>query len=117
MTATHQDRNERRRLAAAQWAAAAQFAVGLTLSSSANNLVMLEAGEPEDDILKKTRDAVVTLQSILDGKHNQAIDESLSRRNVPRDSWWSALYKMVEGPLTCQSNSLLKGQALPMDTD
>lgn len=83
-------------LASSRWAAAAQFALAVSLTSSHNDLQRLEI-EDEDSILKKTKDAVVTLQGVLEGKHDKIIDESLNKYQISRDGWWSALYKMVEG--------------------
>ncbi|MCL7038740.1 hypothetical protein MKW94_000190, partial [Papaver nudicaule] len=86
----------RRWLASSRWTAVAQFALGVSLSSSHNDLQNLEF-EDDNNILKKTKDAVVTLQGVLEGKHDKAIEETLDQYQVPRDRWWSALYKMVEG--------------------
>ncbi|VFQ97027.1 unnamed protein product [Cuscuta campestris] len=86
----------RRGLASSRWAAAAQYALGVSLSSSQNDLIQLEI---EDDvhILNKTKDAVVTLQGVLEGKHNNEIEETLDRYQVSKDRWWFALYRVVEG--------------------
>uniref|UniRef100_A0A6M2F7E0 ABC-type xenobiotic transporter n=1 Tax=Populus davidiana TaxID=266767 RepID=A0A6M2F7E0_9ROSI len=86
----------RRWLASSRWAAAAQFALAVSLTSSQNDLQQLEI-EDENSVLKKTKDAVVTLQRVLEGKHDKVIDESLNQYQISRDGWWSALYKMVEG--------------------
>ncbi|KAI3908615.1 hypothetical protein MKX01_027481, partial [Papaver californicum] len=86
----------RRWLASSRWTAAAQFALGVSLSSSHNDLQNLEI-EDDNNILKRTKDAVITLQGVLEGKHDKAIEETLDQYQVPRDRWWSALYKMVEG--------------------
>lgn len=87
---------QRRWLASSRWTAAAQFALAVTLTSSQNDLVQLEI-EDEDNILKKTKNAVITLQGVLEGKHNKEIEETLDQYQVSRDRWWSSLYKMVEG--------------------
>lgn len=87
---------QRRWLASSRWAAAAQFALAVSLTSSQNDLVQLEVRD-EDSILKKTRDAVITLQGVLEGKHNKEIEENLEGYQVSGDRWWSALYKMIEG--------------------
>ncbi|XP_060179357.1 ABC transporter C family member 2-like [Lycium barbarum] len=87
---------QRRWLASSRWAAAAQFALAVTLTSSQNDLVQLEI-EDEDNILKKTKNAVITLQGVLEGKHDTEIEETLDQYQVSRDRWWSSLYKMVEG--------------------
>ncbi|KAJ6886454.1 hypothetical protein NC651_026975 [Populus alba x Populus x berolinensis] len=86
----------RRWMASSRWAAAAQFALAVSLTSSQNDLQQLEI-EDENSVLKKTKDAVVTLQRVLEGKHDKVIDESLNQYQISRDGWWSALYKMVEG--------------------
>ncbi|XP_044496374.1 ABC transporter C family member 12-like isoform X2 [Mangifera indica] len=83
-------------LASSQWAAAAQFALAVSLTSSQNDLQRLDI-EDENDILKKTKDAVITLQGVLGGKHDKEIDESLHQYQVSREGWWSALYRIVEG--------------------
>ncbi|KAK4349562.1 hypothetical protein RND71_032317 [Anisodus tanguticus] len=87
---------QRRWLASSRWAAAAQFALAVTLTSSQNDLVQLEI-EDEDNILMKTKNAVITLQGVLEGKHDNEIEETLDQYQVSRDRWWSSLYKMVEG--------------------
>ncbi|MDK0882651.1 hypothetical protein P5F54_15250, partial [Clostridium perfringens] len=53
--------------------------------------------EDENNILKKTKDAVITLQRVLEGNHDKVIEESLDQYQISRDGWWSALYRMVEG--------------------
>ena len=56
---------QRRWLASSRWAAAAQFALAVSLTSSQNDLQRLEI-EDENSILKKTKDAVITLQGVLE---------------------------------------------------
>ncbi|XP_075665167.1 ABC transporter C family member 1-like [Castanea sativa] len=87
---------QRRWLASSRWAAAAQFALAVSLTSSQNDLQRLEI-EDENSILKKPKDAVITLRGVLEGKHDKVIEESLDQYQVSRDGWWSALYRMVEG--------------------
>ncbi|KAH9613030.1 hypothetical protein KSS87_002578 [Heliosperma pusillum] len=87
---------ERRWLASSRWAAAAQFALAVSLTSSQNDLQRLEIDD-EDNILRKTKEAVITLQGVLEGKHDKVIEETLEQYQVPRDRWWSSLYKVVEG--------------------
>lgn len=87
---------QRRWLASSRWAAAAQFALAVSLTSSHNDLQRLEI-EDEDSILKKTKDAVITLQGVLEGKHGKVIEETLEQYQVSRDGWWSSLYRMIEG--------------------
>ncbi|KAF5764677.1 putative ABC-type xenobiotic transporter [Helianthus annuus] len=87
---------QRKWLASTRWAAAARFALASSLSSSQNDLTQI-ATEDDNNILKKTKDAVVTLQGVLKGEHDRDIEVSLERAQVPSDRWWSALYKVVEG--------------------
>ncbi|KAF3450335.1 hypothetical protein FNV43_RR06415 [Rhamnella rubrinervis] len=87
---------QRRWLASSRWTAAAQFALGVSLSSSQNNLQQLEI-EDENNILKRTRDAVITLRGVLEGKHDQVIEDTLNQHQISRDGWWSSLYRMIEG--------------------
>lgn len=86
----------RKWLASSRWAAAAQFALAVSLTSSHNDLQSLEI-EDDSSILKRTNDAVVTLRSVLEGKHDKEIAESLEERNISREGWLSSLYRMVEG--------------------
>uniref|UniRef100_A0A1J3IMN5 ABC-type xenobiotic transporter n=1 Tax=Noccaea caerulescens TaxID=107243 RepID=A0A1J3IMN5_NOCCA len=86
----------RKWLASSRWAAAAQFALGVSLTSSHNDLQSLEI-EDDSSILKRTNDAVVTLRSVLEGKHDKEIAESLEEHNISKDGWLSSLYRMVEG--------------------
>ncbi|CAL0302522.1 unnamed protein product [Lupinus luteus] len=85
-----------RHLASTNWAAATQFAMAATLSSLHHQL-QGPSTKDNRDILDKTKDAVTTLQEVLEGKHNEAIEETLIRYQVPTDRWWSTLYKIVEG--------------------
>ena len=93
---TRQLDGQRRWLASSRWAAAAQFALAVTLTSSQNDLVQLEI-EDDHSILRKTKEAVITLQGVLEGKHDKFIEETLDQYQVSSDRWWSSLYKMVEG--------------------
>ncbi|KAE9593921.1 putative xenobiotic-transporting ATPase [Lupinus albus] len=85
-----------RQLASTNWAAATQFAMATTLSSLHHQL-QGPSTKDNKDILDKTKDAVTTLQEVLEGKHNEAIEETLTRYQVPTDRWWSTLYKIIEG--------------------
>ncbi|KAF5764679.1 putative ABC-type xenobiotic transporter [Helianthus annuus] len=87
---------QRRWLASTRWAAATQFALASSLASSQNDLMQIETKD-DNNILKKTKDAVATLQGVLKGEHDKDIEESLERTHVARERWWSALYKVVEG--------------------
>ncbi|XP_019419725.1 PREDICTED: ABC transporter C family member 2-like [Lupinus angustifolius] len=86
----------RKWLSSSRWAAAAQFALASSLTSSQNDLQRLEI-EDENSILKKTKDAVITLQRVLERKHDKEIEESLDQHQISSDGWWSSLYKMIEG--------------------
>ncbi|GKE32154.1 ABC transporter C family member 2-like protein, partial [Tanacetum coccineum] len=68
---------QRRWLTSSRWAAAAQFALAANLTSSSNDLVNMGIKDDNNSILKKTKDAVVTLQSVLKEEHDKDIDESL----------------------------------------
>jgi len=87
---------QRKWQASSRWAAAAQFALAVSLTSSHNDLQSLEI-EDDNSILKKTKDAVVTLRSVLEGKHDKEIEDSLNQSDISRERWWPSLYKMVEG--------------------
>jgi ABC-type multidrug transport system ATPase subunit len=87
---------QRKWLATSRWTAAAQFALAVSLSSSQNQLLHLDV-EDDNSILKKTNDAVITLQEVLAGKHNKEIDDTLNEYQLPSEGWWSALYKIIEG--------------------
>ncbi|KAI9198159.1 hypothetical protein LWI28_011152 [Acer negundo] len=87
---------QRKWMASSRWAAAAQYALAVSLTSSQSDLRQLEI-EEENSILKKTKDAVVTIQGVLEGKHDKEIEESLNQYEVSKDGWWSALYRMIEG--------------------
>ncbi|KAI9198190.1 hypothetical protein LWI28_011687 [Acer negundo] len=93
---TKTEDGQSRLLASSRWAAAAQFALALSLTSSQNDLQRLEV-EDKNSIVWKTKDAVITLQGVLAGKHNQVIEDELHQHQVSRDRWWSALYRIVEG--------------------
>lgn len=87
---------QRKWVASNRWAVAAQFALAASLASSHSDLLALEAAEG-NNILRKTKDAVITLQNVLEGKHNTEIDDTLAQYEVPSDRWWSSLYKVMEG--------------------
>jgi ATP-binding cassette, subfamily C (CFTR/MRP), member 1 len=93
---TKRQDGQRRWLATTRWAAAAQFALGMSLTSSQNDLQKLEIID-DANILNKTKDAVITLQNVLQGKHDSEIEDSLNQYQVPADRWWSSLYRVVEG--------------------
>lgn len=87
---------QRKWLASSRWAAAAQFALAVSLASSHNDLQSLEV-EDERSILRKTKDAVIMLRGVLGGKHDNEIQENLNQYQISSDGWWSSLFKMVEG--------------------
>nr|GLL30133.1 ABC transporter C family member 2-like isoform X2 [Ipomoea trifida] len=88
---------QKRWLASSRWVAATQFALAVSLTSSHNDLLQLEIEDDGDNILKKTKDAVITLQGVLEGKHDTVIEETLDHYHVSREGWWSSLYRMIEG--------------------
>ncbi|RDY13192.1 ABC transporter C family member 2, partial [Mucuna pruriens] len=85
-----------RQLASTHWTSATQFAIASTLSSLHQHL-QNPSSEDNKDFLDKTKDAVTTLQEVLEGKHDEAIEETLYKYHVPTHRWWSTLYKVVEG--------------------
>ncbi|KAI4297481.1 hypothetical protein L6164_037370 [Bauhinia variegata] len=85
-----------RLLASNHWATATQLALAVTLSSSHHHLQM-SVTDCDKDILDKTKDAVITLQEVLQGRHDEAIEETLTKYHIPTNRWWSTLYKVVEG--------------------
>jgi ABC-type multidrug transport system fused ATPase/permease subunit len=87
---------KRNLLASSRWADAAQLALAVNLVSSHKDLTFLE-NEDKNNIVNRTRDAVVILQSVLEGKHDEVIEDTLTQYQIPRDRWWSALYKVIEG--------------------
>ncbi|ESW20774.1 hypothetical protein PHAVU_005G013500 [Phaseolus vulgaris] len=88
--------NHMRQLASTHWTAATQFAIASTLSSL-HHLLQKPSGEDNGDILDKTKDAATTLQEVLMGKHDEAIEETLHKYHIPTDRWWSTLNKVIEG--------------------
>ncbi|KAL3024386.1 hypothetical protein AAZX31_04G118000 [Glycine max] len=98
--------NHVRQLASSRWTAATQFAIVATLSSLSHHL-QKPSSEDNKDILDKTKDAIITLQEVLVGKHDEDIEETLYKYHIPTDRWWSTLCKVIEGL------ALLKG--LPLD--
>ncbi|KAH7289296.1 hypothetical protein KP509_31G069200 [Ceratopteris richardii] len=81
----------------AKWAAATQWALAMSMTSSLETLGEVSNGNVDHTILEEAQGAVRVLQAILQGQHDDAIDGELSRRQVPRDRWWSALGRVIEG--------------------
>lgn len=99
MEESRREDRQQKWLASSRWAFAAQLALAASLTSSHNDLKSLEVMD-ENSILKKAKDAVITLQSVLEGKHDDEIDSSLNQYQIPRKRWWSSLYKVVEGKIS-----------------
>ncbi|EYU19134.1 hypothetical protein MIMGU_mgv1a014294mg [Erythranthe guttata] len=87
---------ETRWLLSSRWNAATQYALGLNLASSVKDLEVF-GSEDENNVINKTKDAIVVLQDVLTGKHDRVIEETLDQFDVPRYGWWSAFYRVVEG--------------------
>ncbi|KAL8033751.1 hypothetical protein ABFX02_13G178300 [Erythranthe guttata] len=87
---------ETRWLLSSRWNAATQYALGLNLASSVKDLEVF-GSEDENNVISKTKDAIVVLQDVLTGKHDRVIEETLDQFEVPRYGWWSAFYRVVEG--------------------
>ena len=94
--------------ASSRWAAAAQFALALSLTSSQQDLQAIAEGGNDNYIIQETRNAAQILQVVLQGKHDTAIEEELVQHQVPRENWWSALFKVVEGAISASFNPILK---------
>ncbi|KAK4493262.1 hypothetical protein RD792_017859, partial [Penstemon davidsonii] len=88
---------EMRRLLSSHWNAATQYALVANLTSSIKDLQVSESVDDNNNIINKTKDAVITLQEVLSGKHNKVIEEMLIQFEVPRYRWWSAFYRVIEG--------------------
>lgn len=95
-------------LASSRWAAVAQFALAASLTASQKDLQRSDI-EDKNNILMKTKDAVITLQGVLEGKHDKEIDNTLNQHHIPRQGWWSAFFRIVEGKLIAgKQNSKLQ---------
>ena len=70
-----QTNRQRRWVASSRWAAAAQFALAVNLTSSRNNLQHFAINDA-NNIVKKTKDTVTTLQGVLEGKHDEFIEKT-----------------------------------------
>ncbi|GAV76403.1 ABC_tran domain-containing protein/ABC_membrane domain-containing protein [Cephalotus follicularis] len=106
----------RRWLASSRWTAFAQFALATTLTSSQNDLQKLKI-EDENSILMKTKNAVLTLQGVLEGKHDKEIDDTLIQYQVPRVGWWSTFYRIIEGLAVMSRLAHNRQQQLQFDFD
>ncbi|XP_047332545.1 ABC transporter C family member 12-like isoform X2 [Impatiens glandulifera] len=83
-------------VASSRWAAAAKFALISNLTSSHNSLQPFLVND-ENNIFKRTKDAVTTIQEVLEGNHNEVINTTLEDHQLPTDGWWSSLYKVIRG--------------------
>lgn len=91
------EEKKRRWAVSARWTAAAQWALAVSLSSSLQDLEEIVGMEDGDTILESSRNAVKTLQEVLQGQHDDTITMELSKREVPRERWWSAIIRVIEG--------------------
>lgn len=82
-------------LVSSRWNAAVQYALAANLDSSMKDLQVLDF--EGNNVISKTKDAVVLLQDVLLGKRDKEIEETLDQFEVSRYTWWSALYRVVEG--------------------
>ena len=60
-------------------------------------------------ILERVRDATITLQAVLSGKHDEEVQLALREVGVEESTWWTALRKVIQGELnwrTCVSHLL-----------
>jgi hypothetical protein len=81
----------------AKWAAAARWALAATMSSSLQQLQEASEIGGERTIVEGTTEAIKTLQHVLQGECDEAINEALSRREVPQQRWWSVFSRAIEG--------------------
>ena len=88
--------NRLRQSGSTNWAAATQFAIASSLSSLHQHLQSPNSKDNKD-ILNRTKDAVITFQEVLEGKHDETIEETLTQYHVPKGIWWSTLYKVIDG--------------------
>ncbi|XP_041993077.1 ABC transporter C family member 12-like [Salvia splendens] len=79
-----------------RWNAAVQHALAANLSSAVKDLQVL-GFEENSNMISKTKHAVVLLQDVLLGKHDEEIEETLQQFEVSRHTWWSAFYRVIEG--------------------
>lgn len=87
---------KRRWKVSSQWNAAAQYALATNISASLNDFQVTEC-QDQNNILHATKDAVVTLKDVLEGNHDEIIEEKLSCSKVPRERWWSSFLSVIEG--------------------
>ncbi|KAG0591623.1 hypothetical protein KC19_1G189200 [Ceratodon purpureus] len=83
--------------ATSRWARAAQWALGVSLTSSQQDLTSVCEDDGEKTILEFTRDATMTLHQVLTGQHDSSIREALIQRQGTEERWWSALSRVLEG--------------------
>ncbi|XP_020536049.1 ABC transporter C family member 2 isoform X2 [Jatropha curcas] len=107
---------QKRWMASSRWSAAAQFALAISLTSSYNDLQRIVI-EDKDNIVNRTKDAVTTLQDVLEGKHNAEINMTLEEHELPQDRWWFSLYRIVEGLGTMSSFAYNRLQQLEYDNE
>lgn len=88
-------------LLSSRWNAAVQHALAANLNSAVNDLQVLDF-EANNNVISRTKNAVVLLQDVLLGKHDGEIDETLEQFEVSRYTWWSAFYRVIEGVLKPQ---------------
>ncbi|CAA0823750.1 ABC transporter C family member 2 [Striga hermonthica] len=82
-----------------RWNEATRHALALNLEASLKNLQIPYCEDEKNSItiIRKTNEAIVTLQKVLMGEHNRVIEDTLDRFEVPYYRWWSALYRVIEG--------------------
>ncbi|XP_051136193.1 ABC transporter C family member 2-like isoform X2 [Andrographis paniculata] len=85
-------RSKNHRLATDHHAAARR-----AVTNSLDHLLRSEISDKDGNILSRTRDAVVTLLEVLEGKHDREIEENLRMYGVSSDGWWATLYQVIEG--------------------
>ncbi|KAJ4703008.1 ABC transporter C family member 2-like [Melia azedarach] len=67
-----------------RWLASSHWAAAVSPTSTQNDIQGLDI-DNKNNILGKTKDAVRTLQGVLERKHDKVIDETLDQYQVPKD--------------------------------
>lgn len=81
----------------AKGASAARWALALSLTGSHQELDAMCQTVQSSTILNRTREAAHTLEEVLLGHHDDAIEEELREHQVPKERWWYSLLRVVEG--------------------
>ncbi|KAJ8528967.1 hypothetical protein K7X08_035802 [Anisodus acutangulus] len=95
------------------------YALATNISTSLNDFQVMEC-QDKNNIMRATKEAVVTLKDVLEGKHDKVIEDKLRCSKVPRERWWSSILPVVEGrsfrslKLLTDTNTSLVGCCNPL---